>query len=147
MRHYTSRRERGTRVFAVKHIKTLTFLAALGFFDFITCYVARQYILQTGFWDPVIACESPIQDLGEMLPKSTAICRYVIHNRGRSTLKIDRVRIGCSSACKQMKGSITNSGQGNRQQSKWSLWRLKFQVRLSVRFRSFQMIHSFQACC
>ena len=81
-------------------IQKVAVLLAAGFLMVMLLRSGVRFSLQNGWWNPRIACDAPAVDLGRIPPDQTVRCRFVLNNRGRRPLRIERIRIGCASCLK-----------------------------------------------
>jgi hypothetical protein len=78
-------------------------LAALGFFGVMLARLSWRTAQRQGWWNPIIAAEPAELDLGTLAANSTRRCSFAVENLGQRPLRIERIRVGCSSCLKLLK--------------------------------------------
>jgi hypothetical protein len=81
-------------------VQKVVVVAALGFLVVMVVRGGVKLAQRGGWWNPRIACDAPVVELGRIEADQLAPCRFELHNRGRQPLRIERIRVGCATCLK-----------------------------------------------
>jgi hypothetical protein len=86
----------------MKYLRVVFFVLAFVFFAFTSIRMVAVYSgkISHVIWKPLLVCERPLYDLGEIKKGESRSHDFVIENKGTSDLKIISVTPGCSSCIK-----------------------------------------------